>query len=439
MNAFNIGLSGLRTFSDAIQSTSTNIANASTTGYKASEYLFVDQFFRELKPAGINVNADPGVRREYYVQGAVRQTSSPLDMAIQGEGMFRMSKRPDGADGQILYSRNGQFSVDAQGYIVNANGLYLTGYQPDASGTSIRSSEIDALRVPASRLPGKATTAVELSMNLDGRLPVIDPTLGPVDPENPRTYSASTAVQIFDASGIGRTVGMFWKRIADNVGVDGLVSSSYELYLGAQGVLPSPVQPLATIDFENGRLKQVLPLLGGSLGSGFALDYTFPQTYNGDPNGPTVPNAGQVVRFDLAGLTDFGSPVLVGKVSADGNASAVLAALKVDETGRILGEYSNGVSVVAGQVVLATFPAPNGLEPASPTAFAETSTSGSPLLGSPAAGVFGAIRSASVEESSIDMAAQLVDLMIRQRNYQANAQTIRAVEEMLTTTIQLTR
>ncbi len=428
MNAFNIGLSGLRTFSDAIESTSSNIANASTVGYKASEYLFVDQFFRELKPAGININADPGVRREYYVQGSVRQTSSPLDMAIQGEGMFRMSKRPDNGDGQLLYSRNGQFSVDAEGYVVNGNGLYLTGYQPNADGTGVLRSEIGALRVPPARLEGKASELVDLTLNLDGRLPPVQPVI-PFDVDNPATYSASTAVQVYDAAGNARTISLYLRRTDAAVlpgapgAAAGVVASSYGLYLGSDGPAGAVVtnDPIA-VDFLDGRLVPNSPA------GGFRIDYTFP---GGSPN------AGQTVEIDLSKVTDYGSPFLMGAVSVDGNASAVLAALKVDEEGRIRGEYTNGVSVIAGQVALATFPAPNGLEPVSGTAFAETSTSGSPLLGSPAAGVFGAIRSASVEESSIDMASQLVDLMIRQRNYQANAQTIRTAEEMLTTTIQL--
>jgi flagellar hook protein FlgE len=436
MNAFNIGLSGLRTFSEAIESTSSNIANASTTGYKASEYLFIDQFFRELKPAGINVNADPGVRREYYVQGSVRETSSPLDMAIRGEGMFRMSKRADESDGQILYSRNGQFSVDAQGYVVNANGLYLTGYQPDQAGNGVRTSEIGALRVPASRLSGQATTRVDLTINLDGRVAVPEggwqtesdagaPEAVPVIPGDPTSYTASTAVQVYDSAGIGRTLTLYLRRTqAENVpDTSGEVASQYQLFFGADGV-PIRNEPDATLSFLNGKL--VLPEGQQRFGQSF----TFP---------PGTPNSGQRVELDLTNITDYGSPFLVGRVNSDGNASAVLAALKVDEAGRVRGEYSNGVSVIAGQVVLATFPAVNGLEPVSPTAFAETSTSGSPQLGEPSAGVFGAIRASSVEDSSIDMAAQLVDLMIRQRNYQANAQTIRTAEEILTTTIQLSR
>ena len=176
MSNYTIALSGLQNTSLAIDTTSNNIANANTIGYKAGEYVFADQFVKAINPAdtarvGMGTQS-LGVRRA-MLQGTITNSANPLDLAISGKGMFRLLQGSgNGAvdPSAVYYTRNGQFGVDKQGYIVNENGMYLTGYQPSLDGDSVTDDYINGgvdkngnqkrgrLLMPESNLPGNETT-----------------------------------------------------------------------------------------------------------------------------------------------------------------------------------------------------------------------------------------------------------------------------------------
>ena len=145
------------------------------------------------------------------------------------------------------------------------------------------------------------------------------------------------------------------------------------------------------------------------------------------------------LELDLSDLTAYATAFQVREATADGYAPGALTGVSVDEMGFITGQYTNGKSLVGGQLVLATFNSEAGLQAVSQSVFAESFASGEPVLGTGTAGSFGAIRSAMLEQSNIDMAGELVQLMIQQRNYQANSQGIKAADTVLTTAINLSR
>jgi flagellar hook-basal body protein len=219
---YGIGLSGLKSASEAIDVTSNNISNAQTIGYKSGEYVFSDQFFRAQDPQSVD-RAGMGAYRMAIRRtgnyGTVVNSQNPLDMAITGPGMFMLAKTVDGTvptenPTKFQYTRNGQFAVDNQNRIVNQNGMYLVGYPADSSGTIISSAKSVLVldRTPLAQTPTRNST---LELNLDNR---VDPKTGNVfSPTDPTTYSQATSQTIYDDKGFAHTLSTFYKKVSSQL------------------------------------------------------------------------------------------------------------------------------------------------------------------------------------------------------------------------------
>ena len=234
-------LSGLQNVSLAIDTVSNNIANANTIGYKAGEYVFATQF-----PNGSNSSDQPatgtggqslGVRRP-MTQGAITNSANPLDLAISGKGMFRLLQGSGSAatvdPSSVYYSRNGQFGVDKNGYIVNENGMFLTGYQPSMDGNQITDDLIKnngLLRMPANNLPGNATTTSTMSAMLNSTSTAFTKTANVSFDPTQATYNNKTTQTVFDSSGNSHTLEVYYRRITD---------STLSITSGATGYTYSP-------------------------------------------------------------------------------------------------------------------------------------------------------------------------------------------------------
>jgi len=225
MSNYTIALSGLQNTSRAIDATSNNIANANTVGYKAGEYVFADQFVKAINPAdqarvGMGTQS-LGVRRP-MLQGTITNSANPLDLAISGKGMFRLLQGSGTAGSvdpsAVYYSRNGQFGVDKDGYIVNENGMYLTGFQPTLDGTGVTDDLIKnngLLRMPNSNLPGNETTYSRISAMLDSTGNAFTSTANvSFDPTQP-TYNNKTTQTVFDNEGNSHTLEVYYRRVSD--------------------------------------------------------------------------------------------------------------------------------------------------------------------------------------------------------------------------------
>jgi flagellar hook protein FlgE len=219
-------LSGLQNVSLAIDTVSNNIANANTIGYKAGEYVFATQFLNGSnssdQPATGQGSQSLGVRRA-MTQGAITNSANPLDLAISGKGMFRLLQGSGSAatvdPSAVYYSRNGQFGVDKNGYIVNENGMYLTGYQPSLNGNQITDDLIKnngLLRMPDSNLPGNATTYSTLSAMLDSTSTAFTKTANVSFDPSQATYNNKTTQTVFDSSGNSHTLEVYYRRITDS-------------------------------------------------------------------------------------------------------------------------------------------------------------------------------------------------------------------------------
>lgn len=216
---YGIGLSGLKSASEAIDVTSNNISNAQTVGYKSGEYVFSDQFFRAQDPQSVDRAGMGAYRmaiRRTGSYGTVVNSQNPLDMAITGPGMFMLAKTVDGTvpsenPTKFQYTRNGQFAVDNQNRIVNQNGMFLVGYPADSSGTIISSAKSVLVldRTPLAQTPTRNST---LELNLDNR---VDPKTGNVfSPTDPTTYSQATSQTIYDDRGFAHTLSTFYKKVS---------------------------------------------------------------------------------------------------------------------------------------------------------------------------------------------------------------------------------
>jgi flagellar hook protein FlgE len=234
MSNYTIALSGLQNTSLAIDTTSNNIANANTIGYKAGEYVFADQFVKAINPAdtarvGMGTQS-LGVRRA-MLQGTITNSANPLDLAISGKGMFRLLQ--GSGDGNVdpsavYYTRNGQFGVDKQGYIVNENGMYLTGYQPALDGDSVTDDYINGgvdkngnqkrgrLLMPESNLPGNETTTSHISAMLNSTSTAFTSTANVSFDPTQSTFNNKTTQSVFDNEGNSHTLEVYYRRVSDS-------------------------------------------------------------------------------------------------------------------------------------------------------------------------------------------------------------------------------
>lgn len=403
--AFQQGLSGLNIASKALDAISNNVANSTTVGFKQSAAQFSDLYASTLGNGGssqIGIGAQITGVAQQFSQGNITVTSNPLDLAINGQGFFRVSD-----NGSTLYTRNGQFSVDKAGYIVNASGYRLTGYGVDTDDNIVVTAPID-LRIDTALSGGEpnATTTADLAVNLDSRL--AQPVNGTFSTADTTSFSYSTSLTTYDSLGNPHVMSMYFVKTA--------TPNEWDMYTTLDGGAPTAA---TTVEFNsNGGL--VGP---STIAQSFAITTGATTTLDYDLN--------------LANSTQFGSTFSVNAVSQDGFASGRLSGISVSPDGVLQGRYTNGQSRNLGQVVLATFQNPDGMTQLGSNAWAETSFSGPPAVGEPGTGNRGGLQPGAVEDSNVDLTAELVNMITQQRAYQANAQSIKTQDQIMQTLVNL--
>jgi len=422
--SFQQGLSGLNAASKQLEVIGNNVANANTVGFKQSRAEFADVFANSLTGGGgtqIGIGTNLSTVAQQFTQGNVTSTNNSLDIAINGGGFFRMTN-----NGAVTYSRNGQFKMDKDGFIVDSANKRLTGYAADTNGTLQKGAPVD-LKINTSDLQPQATTSIVGLVNLDSRKAT--PTTTPFDPTDPTTYNDSTAVTVFDSLGNSHTLQTFFVKDA--------LPNVWQVFTTADGISTTTLPtPTATLTFP---------------ASGTGLNPTSspasPTAVTFAPLNPPIPPAtvptvatgaaAVALTIDYSASTQFGSNFSINSLSQDGYTSGRLAGFNTGADGTIVGRYSNGQSRTLGQVVLASFANPNGLQSLGGNAWSESSTSGAPLVGVPSSGTLGVLQSSAVEDSNTDLTAELVNMITAQRYYQANAQTIKTQDQVLQTLVNL--
>lgn len=417
--SFQQGLSGLNAASKNLDSLGNNIANASTVGFKSSQTQFSDVFANSLAGAGglqVGIGTQISTITQQFSQGNITGTNNPLDIAISGQGFFRLSNQ-----GSTVYSRNGQFQLDKQGFLVNAAGANLTGH-PAINGV-ISGGSLSNLQIPTANLSPQVSSTINVGVNLDSRSAVV--ATAAFNPADPTSYTQSTSLTLFDALGGEQNLGLYFAKTSNNNwNVYGTLTNPS----GTTTVLNAgaPPTPLGALVFSAST--------GALTSSTVALPtITTAQLGTGAANLAAISAAG----FSFAGSTQFGTPYGINQLGQNGFTSGRPTGFNIGRDGIITGRYSNGQTLLLGQVELSNFRNPNGLEPLGNNVWAESSVSGQPLPGTPGSGSLGVLQSSAVEESNVDLTKELVDMITAQRSYQANAQTIKTQDQVLQTLVNL--
>lgn len=409
---FQSGLSGLSAAAKNLDVIGNNVANANTVGFKGARALFSDVFAASLTGAGtgqVGIGTKLSKVQQEFTQGNVTVTNNPLDVAINGGGFFRMSD-----NGTTTYTRNGQFHLDNAGFIVNSDGLQLTGYPVDANGTVVPSSP-SPLQLSTADIAPRATTTFDATLNLDSRATPIAVAFNAADPS---TYTSSTSGTVYDTLGNSHIFTMYFVKTATGGQwsvqgtVDGGAVASVNLGAGAGNP--------ATLNFDtSGVLTTGMPLAGVTLAV---------------TGGAVTP---LTLALDFTGTSQFGAGFGVSSLAQDGYTSGHLTGFNIGGDGMLIGRYSNGQASQLGQIVLANFSNPSGLQSLGNNQWEETSDSGLAVVGAPQTSSLGALQSAAQEDSNVDLTQELVSMITAQRVYQANAQTIKTQDQVLQTLVNL--
>ena len=401
--SFQQGLSGLNAAAKNLDVIGNNVSNAGTVGFKQSQAQFADVYANSLTGSGgsnIGIGTKVATVAQQFTQGNITATNNPLDIAINGGGFFRMD-----INGEVNYQRNGQFQLDRMGFIVTPSGAKLTGYTANSSGVLSTGAPMP-LSINTSDLSPQITTGVNAVINLDSSSQI--PTVTPFDMNDPLSFNNSMSVSVYDSLGNQHTLQTYFVKSAAN---------TWDVHASLDGnpsfAIGTPLVFDASGTLQSGSPITIPPqvLTTGASPLGFPVDFT--------------------------GTTQFGSPFSVNALNQDGFTSGRLAGFNIGSDGTILGRYTNGQSKVLGQVVLASFSNPNGLQPLGNNMWAETATSGAALVGPPDSGSMGVLQSSAVEDSNVDLTAELVNMITAQRVYQANAQTIKTQDAVLQTLVNL--
>ncbi|MCB5183783.1 flagellar hook protein FlgE [Methylobacillus gramineus] len=405
--AFQQGLSGLNAASKSIEVIGNNVANASTVGFKQSRAEFADVYANSLgggSASKIGIGTKIAAVTQQFTQGNISNSTNPLDVAINGNGFFRMSD-----NGTISYARNGQFQLDKEGFIQNASGQKLTGYAV-VNGV-VQSGALTELQIDASDLAPRASTSITGPLNLDSRAEI--KSAASFNLNDPTTYSHATPIEVYDSQGNSHNVQLYYIKTAAN---------QWSIMASADGVQTpagTPPTPVGSMVFTGSGLNPTIT----------TNPLSIPVTTGG-----TSP---LTITLDLVGSTQYANSFNESDLGQDGYAAGRLSSFSVGADGSILGRYSNGQSAVLGQVALANFRNLNGLQPLGDNLWAETSDSGPPIVGVANSGGLGVLQSYRVEESNVDLTAELVNMITAQRVYQANAQTIKTEDQIMQTLVNL--
>jgi flagellar hook protein FlgE len=428
LSAMNSGVSGLRAEGEAIGVVGDNIANVNTVGFKSQRVIFQDVLGHSILAGTSSALPGSGVRvgdiQQLFTQGSLSNTGVSTDLALSGDGFFTVKGAVDGLQGNF-YTRAGQFVINADGFMVNPQGLEVQGYAANPDGTF--QASISSMKVPTSALPAHATESATISANLDASEAVPTLAFDPADPAN--TSNFSSTLTVYDSLGAAHTLDVYFAKTA---------AGAWDWHALTSGDDLNPPQPGVNVQVGTGSM---------TFTTDGALDTVTGNTATMDFAGAT---AGQIVTLNfgspiagggtgLDGTTQFSSPSNVSSQSQDGYASGDFSGVAVDGQGIVTGLYTNGQQLAIGQLAIAKFRSNDGLGRAGQNLWIETRESGSVAFGTASSGGRGAVSAGALESSNVDLAEEFVGLIQHQRSFSANSKTITTADEMLQELINIKR
>ncbi len=440
---FQQGLSGLNASAKNLDVIGHNIANANTTGFKASRAEFSALVASAIGSSGssnVGIGVETATVAQQFDQGSLSITGNSLDVAVNGNGFFSLTM----PDGTPAYTRAGNFKLDEAGHIITNGGARVMGVPVNpTTGEALRGADPVAMQLPTgSPIAAKETRLISASFNLDARArdAAGNPTAVPPIPATPRaTYG--TSVNVYDSQGVATPVTLYFMKTAN--------PNEWGVYTTLDETAQPTGTPPFTVTFDNeGRITTDTaashPYTAVNTAGFYLADVqpgnnpnlTDPLNNQTDPmNHPSVTDAG--IFLDLSAVTQFGTKFAVSDLTQSGYASGSLTGVTIADDGKIMARYSNGVSRAEGQLTLASFRNTQGLTALDGNNWVATASSGPAVMGNAGEGNFGSLRSGALEESNVDLTAELVNMMTAQRAYQANAQTIKTQDQVLSTLVNL--
>ncbi len=437
--SFQQGLSGLSAAATNLEVIANNISNASTIGAKSSRAEFSDLYAEAAggqRSAGIGSSL--AAVTQDHTQGSISTTGRNLDLAINGDGYFQIqiSNQAEGQEATktTLYTRNGQFKTDKEGWIVTNEGARLLGFGADETG-AIRKGQLQELKIPDARLAQKTTDSVIQSVNLDSSDTV--KSVAAFDQNDGNSFNYSASIKVFDQAGQSVEISTFYKKTEPN---------KWEVYVTANGqnVPPKanptdPAVPIDTIEFTSGDGSGPPLKSGGTAGSpDQAILDVAADDLNTALNTAAVTASGIKYTFgdlklNLTGAGQQAGDYTISKLEQNGYGVGTLSGFSFNDKGILTAKYTNGQDRSTGQLAVASFRNPQGLQSVGGNAWRETQAVGSKVMDVPGTGNLGDIVAGALEESNVDLTAELVNLITAQRTYQANAQSIKTQDQVTQT------
>ncbi|MGC7891869.1 flagellar hook protein FlgE [Vibrio anguillarum] len=430
-----ISLSGLSAAQLDLNTTSNNIANANTFGFKESRAEFGDVYSTSLftnskTTPGQGVQANK-VAQQFH-EGSSIYTNNPMDLRVAGTGFFAVAKDKLTPQQNEL-TRNGAFHLDKNDYMVTSNDEFLLGYDVNPDTGDVLSYEPKPINIPAQFGKPKQTANVELGANLPANGKLKDPTL--FDITDPETYNRTTSSTVYDSMGQpykltsyylkDRTQANTWQTyytVTDKKG-------EKPINIAGGDAVTNKGHVGHTMKFNNdGTLASInngQPIITGSLGE--------------EPNAVELngADATQKLSFSLDSATQFAAPFELTKFVQDGATTGFLTKIDFDENGSVLATYSNGQNTILGRVGLVRVANEQGLDKKGGTQWDSTQFSGDKIWGESNKGSFGTISNGVIEQSNIDMTQELVDLISAQRNFQANSRALEVHNQLQQNILQI--
>jgi len=430
--ALQIGVAGLDAFSAALSTTSSNIANVNTVGYKASESSFSTLLASsDGTQSGVIANQAQRVTS----QGPINGTQSPTDLAMQGNGFFVVNANPVGGAQSLLFTRAGNFTPDATGRLRNAANLYLMGWPLDSAG-NVPTDRNNMTTININSLAGKAQATAKITMqaNLQASTAATTPytagdmAAGTVTPAFERT------INVFDGQGGAQPLQVAFVKTAAN-------TWAYEVtYQGAAANIGSPPNNLVasgTMAFNaDGTLNTADTSAGSPTGT---VNVTLPWVPGVSGLNPQTLAISMGTPGASNGITQFDNLSSLGpSTSVDGQLFGSLTGVSVDGNGFVTAQFSNGLATKVFKLPIATFANSDGLTAISGNAYAASNNSGAPAIGEANVGGAGSVQSKALEGSTVDLATEFTNLITTQRAYSASAKIITTASEMLDQLLQIT-
>ena len=367
-----------------------------------------------------------------FTDGTTTNTGRGLDVAISQNGFFRMVD----SNGSVFYSRNGQFKLDENRNIVNMQGLQLTGYPATGTPPTVQQGANPApITIPNTLMAAKSTTTASMQVNLNSTDKL--PTKTPFNPSDADSYNKKGSVTVFDSQGNAHDMNIFYVKTGPN---------KWDVYTQDASVTGSVATKNAVMNFSaNGTLTSVNNYVEEPVDP---LDPTGPKhLVEGPANAqPQIQistgtiNGAVPANFSLSFLNSMQQNTGANNIvatSQNGYKPGDLVSYQINNDGTVVGNYSNEQQQVLGQIVLANFANNEGLASQGDNVWAATQASGVALLGTAGEGNFGKLTNGALEASNVDLSKELVNMIVAQRNYQSNAQTIKTQDQILNTLVNL--